>query len=331
MTDKFENALDTVDWTDGKIDLDGELSGGGQLVRWAKLTLAHVNGTAFDSTGGIMEIPEVINGKGEPHQAYYRKPGNITTFWFTLDSVNKDGQPYRMIEDYTQQPRYRVEDSSNPPKEHKNNAIVVDGVEGFKNKFPYLVLSSNESKNWSEKGQVQQFRDGGYTYISDLSNLQKPAIAAQLGSKANELQKGGLWCRIGYTTFRANEDKNGKIDDYTGKIKKYYDQYMTSFTVFENEEAWKAAWEAERNSTATESGGIVYPEGWGDSVDAMLDYIAGAITPQTNLDQSVKEWKFGDSPHVKAILKEAIERKDALPPQKEELKKFVDAWEVKPF
>ena len=324
MTDKFENALDTVDWTDGKIDLDGE-GGGGQLVRWAKLTLAHVNGTAFDNTGGIMEIPEVINGKGEPHKAYYRKPGNITTFWFTLDSVNKDGQPYRMIEDYTQQPRYRIEDNDNPPAERKDKAISVDGMEGFKNKFPHASLSEK---------QIGQFNEKGYTYISDLSNLQKPAIAAQLGSKANELQKGGLWCRIGYTTFRANEDKNGKIDDYTGKIKKYYDQYMTDFTVFENEETWKAAWEAERNSTATESGGIVYPEGWGDSVDAMLTYIAGDITPQTDLDQAVKKWKFGDNPNpqnVKAILKEAIDLKDALPPQKDKLVKFVDAWEVKPF
>ena len=90
----------------------------------------------------------------------------------------------------------------------------------------------------------------------------------------------------------------------------------------------------QRNSTATESGGIVYPEGWGDSVDAMLTYIAGDITPQTDLDQAVKKWKFGDNPNpqnVKAILKEAIDLKDALPPQKDKLVKFVDAWEVKPF
>ena len=318
---KFENALDSVDFLDGKVDLDGD-GGGGQLVRWAKLTLAHVNGTAFDPDGGIMEIPEVLNGKGEPHKAYYRKDGNITTFWFTLDSFNKDGQPYRLIEDYTQQPRYRVEDNSNPPPEHKDKAIAVDGMEGLKSKFPHISLSEK---------QAGQFADKGYTYISDLSNLQKPAIAAQLGSKANELKKGGLWCRIGYTTFRATEAKDGKIDDYTGKVKMYYDQYMTDFTVFESEEAWKAAWDAERNSTGSEGGGIVYPEGWGNSVDAMLDYIAGAITTQVNLDEKVKEWKFGDSPHTKAILKEAIERKDAIPPQKAELVAMVDAWEVKPF
>ena len=321
MTDnKFENALDNVDFLDGKVDLDGE-GGGGQLVRWAKLTLAHVNGTAFDPDGGIMEIPEVLNGKGEPHQAYYRKPGNITTFWFTLDSFNKDGQPYRLIEDYTQQPRYRVEDKLNSPPERKDKAIVVEGMEGFKSKFPHISLSEKQS---------EQFKEKGYTYISDLSNLQKPAIAAQLGSKANELKKGGLWCRIGYTTFRATEAKDGKIDDYTGKVKMYYDQYMTDFTVFESEKAWKAAWEAERNSTGSESSEVAYP--WNkEHVDSMLNYIAGAITPQTNLDEAVKEWKFGDSPHVKAILKEAIERKDALPPQKVELAAMVDSWEVKPF
>jgi len=324
MTDKFENALDRVDFTDGKIDLDGE-GGGGQLVRWAKLTLAHVNGTAFDSSGGTMKIPEVINGKGEVHEAHYRKPGNVTTFWFTLDSYNKDGEPYRLIEDYTQQPRYRVEDNSNPPPERKDKAISVDGMEGFKSKFPYISLSEK---------QVGQFAEKGYTYISDLSNLQKPAIAAQLGSKANELQKGGLWCRIGYTTFRANEDKNGKIDEYTGRVKVYYDQYMTDFTIFESEEAWKAAWDAERNSAENSGGGgVVYP--WSkEHVDSMLTYIAGDITMQTDLDQAVEDWKFGDNPNeanVKIVLKEAIDRKDVLPPQKDELKKFVDNWEVKPF
>ena len=282
-----------INWDEPE-DLD--LTGlGGAFPDWGLLKLVCSKHIQLFAKGQTLTIPEIVIN-GQPWSRNGIKEGGSTkALFFTLQGVNsKTGEPFTSVRFYTNRPQWEIEDAS---------------------RYPHIYLTDEQKKLLAEKGKLS---------ISDWTNLQKPAMQAVLGKRINDLSTTGLWVKADNTNYSVR-DSNQLNDD--GTPKKYYEKYWSNFVVFDSEAAMNAA----KADEVVLSNGITYPDGWGSSVDAMLDYIAGQIAPNSDFDTKVVEWKLAGSDHVKAILKEAVNRKDAIPPAKAEIMAAIEAWEEKPF
>lgn len=281
-----------INWDEPE-DLD--MTGlGGSFPDWGLLKLVTAKNVTLFSKGATLTIPE-ITVNGSPWSRNGIKEGGTTkAMFFTLQGINsKTGEPFTSVRMFTNRPQWEIEDAS---------------------RYPHIYLTEEQRKILAEKGKLN---------ISDWTNLQKPAMQAVLGKRIDDL-KGGLWVKAENTNYSVRES-NQLNDD--GTPRKFYEKYWSGFAVFENEAALNAA----KSEEVVLSNGITYPDSWGSSVDAMLNYIAGQIAADSDFDTKIIEWKLSGSDHVKAILKEAVERKDAIPPAKLEIVAAIDKWEEKPF
>jgi len=283
---------------DIKFDKPGELDRSDIMpgfADWGRLKLVAVKNVSLFAKGEVLTLKDVIINNEMFSRKGIKDGGPTQLLVFTLDGTNfKTGEMFTFHRLFDNKPRWNISDIS---------------------KYPNIYLDEDQEKYFNKKGNV---------YISSWVNLQLPSLQ-KIGKKLDDLKKDGLWVRAENVVYNSYE--TNRIDD-KGKPVIGYDKYWSEFTIFENEDTMKIA----RMKEDTEnSDGIIYPKSWGDSVDAMLNYISTEITTDTNLSEKVVVWKFDSFSDVKAILKEAIDLKDVLPIQKEKLVKMVDDWEIVPF